>query len=143
MQPRSDTELQMTDNKQEKETPVLMQTGIVSVWKALLHALLQSHAMPDGAGYADVKERTSAGRLAAVRIVLDDETEEADRLCELPGASKAKLARLSALMEYNSKLVCPSWRQGQQDTVGYSRSACGADSSCNRYSAWHKRDRCN
>ena len=65
MQPRSDTELQMTDNKQEKETPVLMQTGIVSVCKALL----QRHAMPDGAGYADVKERTSAGRLAAVRTV--------------------------------------------------------------------------
>ena len=41
--------------------------------------------------------------------------EEADRLCELPDASKAKLARLSALMEYNSKLVCPSLRQGQQD----------------------------
>ena len=33
MQPRSNTELQMTDNKQEKETPVLMQTGIVSVCK--------------------------------------------------------------------------------------------------------------
>ena len=111
MQPRSDTELQMTDNKQEKETPVLMQTGIVSVCKALL----QRHAMPDGAGYACVQERTSAGRLAAVRTVLDDETEEADRLCELPDASKAKLARLSALMEYNSKLVCPSLRQGQQD----------------------------
>ena len=91
MQPRSDTELQMTDNKQEKETPVLMQTGIVSVCKALL----QRHAMPDGAGYADVKERTSAGRLAAVRTVLDDETEEADRLCELPDASKAKLWRAS------------------------------------------------
>jgi hypothetical protein len=73
--------------------------------------------MPDGAGYADVKERTSAGRPAALRTVLDDETEEADRLCELPDASKAKLARLSALMEYNSKLVCPSLplRQGQQD----------------------------
>jgi hypothetical protein len=56
MQPRSDTELQimlqMTDNKQEKEIPVLMQTGIVSVCKALL----QRHAMPDGTGYADVKE---------------------------------------------------------------------------------------
>jgi hypothetical protein len=36
MQPHSDTELQMTDNKQETETPVLMQTGIVSVCKALL-----------------------------------------------------------------------------------------------------------
>ena len=36
--------------------------------------------MPDGAGYADVKERTSAGRLAAVRTVLDDETKKGGRL---------------------------------------------------------------
>ena len=87
--------------------PVLMQTGIVSVCKALL----QRHAMPDGAGYAAVKERTSAGRPAAVRTVLDDEMEEADRLSELPDACRAKLAHLSALMEYNSKLVCPTLRQ--------------------------------
>ena len=50
--------------------------------------------------------RTGAGRR---------DGEEAGRLSELPDASRAKLARLSALMEYSSKLVCPSLRQGQQD----------------------------